>query len=180
MTGVDLAILGVLLISMLVSLVRGFIRETFSLVVWIAAAVAGFRLSGALSGWLVDWVTLPSVRVLLAFAAVFVLVLIVGGLVGFLLGKLVEKTGLSPTDRMLGALFGLSRGVLIVVVAVMLARFTPFPEDPWWDESRLLPQFERMAERAGRLLPTPLQDLLIDPGVSVPVAPVAQLSAGGG
>lgn len=145
---------------MLVSLIRGFVRETFSLVVWIVAAVAGFRLSGALSGWLVDWVSVPSLRVLIAFAGVFVLVLVVGALAGFLLGKLVEKSGLSPTDRMLGALFGLSRGVVIVIVAVMLAGFTPFPEDPWWSQSRLLPQFERMAERAQKLLPQQLQDLL--------------------
>ncbi|MDT8438788.1 MAG: CvpA family protein [Wenzhouxiangellaceae bacterium] len=160
MSGVDLAILAILLVSMLVSLLRGFIRETFSLVVWVVAATAGFRFSGDLASWFQGWVSVPSLRALIAFAAVFVLVLVVGGLFGWLLGKLVEKSGLSPTDRMLGALFGLARGLVIVVMAVLLARFTPFPNDPWWDDSRLLPGFEQMADRASTLLPDSLRELL--------------------
>lgn len=145
MNGADVAILAICLISMLVSLFRGFIREAFSLLVWVLAIYAGLMAANPLSERMQPWIEMPSVRVIIAFVGVFVLVLIVGGLINYLLGKLVASTGLSGTDRLVGALFGAVRGVAIVLVAVIIARFTPFTEDPWWQESRLLPEFERLA-----------------------------------
>lgn len=141
----DLVILGICLVSMLVSLFRGFIREAFSLVVWFLAIYAGLLAADPLSERMQPWIEMPSVRVIIAFVGVFILVLVVGGLINYLLGKLVSGTGLSGTDRLVGALFGALRGAAIVLVAVLVARFTPFPEDPWWQESRLLPEFERLA-----------------------------------
>jgi len=153
MNGADLAILGILLISIVVSLIRGLIREVFSILVWVAAIFAAFQTSGPVAERLVDIIDLPSARFIVAFAVVFLLVLAVGGLIGFLVGKMVEKTGLSPTDRLFGAVFGLARGISIVVLAVMLLRATPFARDPWWNESRLMPTFESLAEDARRWLP---------------------------
>ena len=75
----------------------------------------------------------------------FLVVLAVGGLINYLLGRLVDSTGLSGTDRLFGALFGALRGLAIVLVAVIIAGFTPFVKDPWWQESVLLPEMERMA-----------------------------------
>jgi membrane protein required for colicin V production len=144
MSVADYAILGICLVSMLVSLFRGFIREVFSLLVWIAAGYAALQAAGPLSLQLENLIEVPSVRVIVAFVGVFVLVLVVGGLVNYLLGKLVAGTGLSGTDRLLGALFGALRGVAIVTIGVILATFTPFVEDPWWQESILLPEFERL------------------------------------
>ena len=68
-----------------------------------------------------------------------------GGLVNYLMGELVEKTGLSGTDRMLGLVFGIVRGVAVVGIIVLLAGLTPLPRDPWWNESRLLMHFEQLA-----------------------------------
>lgn len=144
MSVADYAILGICLVSMLVSLFRGFIREVFSLLVWIAAGYAALQAAGPLSLQLESLIEVPSVRVIIAFVGVFVLVLVVGGLVNYLLGKLVVGTGLSGTDRLLGALFGALRGVAIVTIGVIIATFTPFVEDPWWQESTLLPEFERL------------------------------------
>jgi len=160
MNGADLVILGILLLSVVVSLVRGFIKEVFSILVWLVAIVAAFQVAGPLAEALEPVIELPSVRVILAFAAVFVLVLVVGGLISFLVGKTVEKTGLSPTDRLFGAVFGLARGLAIVVLAVMLLRVTPFAEDPWWNESRLMPTFESMSEQARAWLPESIAGLL--------------------
>lgn len=160
MNGADLAILAVLLLSIVVSLVRGFIKEVFSILVWAVAIFAAFQVAGPLAEALEPMIELPSARVILAFAAVFVLVLVVGGLIGFLVGKMIEKTGLSPTDRLFGAVFGLARGLAIVVLAVMLMRVTPFAADPWWRESRLMPSFEVMAERARAWLPESIGKLL--------------------
>lgn len=160
MSGADLAILGVLALSVLVSLFRGFIKEVFSILVWVAAAFAAFQASPALAEGLESLVALPSARTIIAFVAVFVLVLVIGGLISYLIGQVVEKTGLSATDRMFGGLFGLARGVVIVLLAVMLARITPFPNDPWWQESRLIPRFETMADWTVGFLPDPIRQLL--------------------
>ncbi len=163
MNGADLVIVTVLLVSLLVSLVRGFIKEVFSILVWVAAIFAGFQVSDPLAQALEPMIDLPSARFIIAFAAVFLLVLVIGGLVSFLIGKVVEKTGLSPTDRLFGALFGLARGVLIVVLAAMLLRITPFVEDPWWEDSRLLPAFLTMADQAQSWLPENVRDWLQQP-----------------
>jgi len=160
MNGADLAILGILLVSLVVSLVRGFIKEVFSILVWAAAIFAAFQVAGPLAEALEPIIDLPSARIILAFAAVFVLVLVIGGLIGFLVGQMVEKTGLSPTDRLFGALFGLARGLVIVVLAVMLMRLTPFAEDPWWHQSGLLPTFEAMADQVSVWLPESVRGLL--------------------
>ena len=160
MNGADLVILGILLVSIVVSLFRGFIKEVFSILVWAAAIFAAFQVAGPLAGALEPIIDLPSARFILAFAAVFVLVLVVGGLISFLVGKMVEKTGLSPTDRLFGGLFGLARGLVIVVLAVLLLRVTPFAQDPWWHDSRLLPTFEALAEQARTWLPESVQGLL--------------------
>lgn len=158
MSGADVVILVVCGVSMLVSLFRGFVREAFSLIVWFLAVYAGLLAAEPFADRLTPWIQAPSVRVIIAFVGVFVLVLIVGGLINYLLGKLVASTGLSGTDRMVGALFGAMRGAAIVLVAVIIARFTPFPEDPWWQESRLLPEFERLAVIAVRYFPDTVRD----------------------
>lgn len=153
MSPADIAILAIVAVSVLVSVFRGFIKEVFSILVWVAAIFAAFQVAEPFAESLAPFIELPSARMIVAFAAVFLLVLVVGGLVGYLIGKMVEKTGLSPTDRLFGGLFGLARGLLIVVLAVMLMRITPFASDPWWSESRLLPAFEQLADRAQTLLP---------------------------
>lgn len=158
MNAADLAILGICAVSMLVSLFRGFVREVFSLLVWIAAVYAALLATHPLAARMEPWVELPSVRTIIAFVGVFLLVLTVGGLLNYLLGKLVAGTGLSGTDRLVGALFGALRGVAIVLVAVIIARFTPFPEDPWWEESRLLPEFERLAVVAVSYFPETVRE----------------------
>lgn len=160
MNWVDIVILAVIGLSVIVSLFRGFLREVLSLLIWVLAAWLAFRFAAPLAGRLEPWIDLPSARAILAFAGIFVLVLVVGGLVNYLLGKLVESTGLSGTDRMVGALFGAVRGVAIVMVAVVLAGFTPFPEDPWWKASRLLPGFERLASWAVSRAPDNLSGYL--------------------
>lgn len=182
MNGADVVILGIVLVSVVVSLVRGFIKEVFSILVWLAAIAAAFQVAGPLAEALAPVIELPSARVIVAFAAVFVLVLVIGGLISFLVGKMVEKTGLSPTDRLFGVVFGLARGLVIVVLAVMLMRVTPFAEDPWWNESRLMPTFEAMAERARAWLPESIRKLLdpenqpLQSGAAGPSQPTLPLS----
>ena len=75
----------------------------------------------------------------------FLITLIVGAIVNFIVSQLVEKTGLSGTDKALGVVFGAARGLLIVTMVVLLASLTPMPEADWWQGSALLGFFEQLA-----------------------------------
>ena len=136
----DAIILLVIVASGLLALRRGFTREAFSLLTWVAAFIIARLFGPGLEVLLDRLVETPSARAALAFGLLFASTLVVGALINHLLGELVRVTGLSHTDRMFGAVFGLARGMLLVVVLVALARH-PFSEDPWWQESRLIPVF---------------------------------------
>ena len=153
MIWVDYAILTIIGVSALISILRGFIREALSLLGWIVAIWASMSFADDIAALLVDKISVPSVRIVSAFLILFVACLIVAGVINFLAGKLVEKTGLSGTDRMLGVVFGTVRGALVVGILVLLAGFTAVPKDPWWDQSMLLEHFETMAVELRGFLP---------------------------
>ena len=150
---VDYAVLGIILISILVGTLRGFIKEVFSLAVWAAAFLVAFQYSGALALTLENHIELPSVRTSLAFAGLFLAVLLVGGLITYLIGMLVEKTGLSGTDRLLGGVFGALRGLILILVLMLVAGLTPVPKDPWWQQSRTIQSMIPLAEWSAQFLP---------------------------
>jgi len=149
----DYAVLGIVAISILVGAIRGFIKEALSLAVWAAAFLLAFQYSGAVAMQLESHIELPSARTSLAFAGLFLSVLLVGGLLTFLIGKLVEKTGLSGTDRLLGGVFGGVRGLILVLALMLVAGLTPLPRDPWWQQSRTIQSLLPLAEWASLFLP---------------------------
>ncbi len=149
----DLVVIGIIAISMLVGAIRGFIKEAFSLAVWAAAFLIAFQYSGALALQLESHIELPSARTALAFSGLFLVVLLIGGLVTFLVGELVEKTGLSGTDRLLGGVFGGVRGLVLVLVLMLVAGLTPVPQDPWWQSSRSIQSLLPLAEWSAQFLP---------------------------
>jgi membrane protein required for colicin V production len=126
-------------VSALVSVLRGLVREVLSLVTWVLAFWIAITFFPAVAVLFEGRVELPSARLFLAFLVLFVGTLMAGGLAGFLIGKLVESTGLTGTDRLLGVVFGAARGVVVVAILVLLAGLTPFPNDPWWRQSTLIP-----------------------------------------
>ncbi|MDR2012430.1 MAG: CvpA family protein [Rhodanobacter sp.] len=149
----DYTILALLALSILMGLWRGFIGEVIALVCWLCAFWVAWMLGPTLAQRFTTTISTPSARMLLAYALCFVAVLIVGAIVSYLMRKLVEGSGLSGSDRLLGMVFGLARGVALVVLIVMLLELTPFTRDPWWHESRLLPEFEGGAHWATEHLP---------------------------
>lgn len=156
----DYVVLGIIAISILVGSIRGFVKEAFSLAVWAAAFLIAFQYSGALAMQLENHIELPSVRTSLAFAGLFISILLVGGLLTFLVGKLVEKTGLSGTDRLLGGVFGGVRGLALVLAIVLFAGLTPVPQDPWWQQSRMIQSLMPLAEWSAQYLPDYIQEHL--------------------
>lgn len=149
----DLVLIAILALSAAFGLWRGLVVEVLSLLVWVAAFWLAFQFGEPVSALFAGHIDTPSARLLLAYALLFVLALAVGGLLTWLLAKLVRATGLTGTDRMLGLLFGLARGGVLATLLVLLLGFTPMPRDDWWQQSRLLPTFEHGAEWVKTRLP---------------------------
>jgi membrane protein required for colicin V production len=145
MIWIDYTISVLVIVSALIGLFRGFIKEAFVLVLWVIAVWVGMQYSRDFAVLLQDTISYPSARIAAAFGLLFFLTLILGGLISFILGQLVEKTGLSGSDRILGMLFGILRGVVLVSLLVMLAGLTPLPQDPWWKQSLLIPPLQTIA-----------------------------------
>jgi len=142
MNWADITILVVLVLSGLISLRRGFIKEALSLVVWLVALVVAVTFREPMAQLLTNAIAEPSLRAIAAFALLFVVTLILGGLLNHLISQLVAVTGLTGTDRFLGFIFGVLRGGLVVVaVVVVLPEFLPVEQDSWWQNSLLIPQF---------------------------------------
>ncbi|HET7396597.1 MAG TPA: CvpA family protein [Gammaproteobacteria bacterium] len=144
MTWIDYLILGIIVVSALISLFRGFLRETVSLLAWIIGFWLALRFARDL-GSLFGFVHNPSVRVVIGFIILFVLILLIGAAINFFIGKLVKRSGASMADRVLGVIFGLVRGVVIVVVLALIAGFTVLPHGPTWRNSLLAPYAETLA-----------------------------------
>ena len=144
----DWAIIAVLAISTLMSLRRGFLKEALSLGTWIAAFVVARQFHGPMDQLLETQIVDSLMRSIAAFAALFVGTLLVGAALGFLLGALINATGLSSTDRVLGMVFGFARGALIVTVVIGLLNLTPLVNDSWYTTASLVPHFETVAQWA--------------------------------
>lgn len=150
---VDWIILAAVLISALISIKRGFVRELLSLASWMCAFVIARVFSGQLETLLVDMIQTPSARYGAAFAILFSATLMIGAMINHLVGEMVRATGLSGTDRMFGIAFGVARGLVLVTAAIYGLQMTPLSQDPWWQNSALIPHFEIMVAWSKDILP---------------------------
>ena len=153
MSWLDLVILGIIALSALISLIRGFVKESISLLSWIAAGIVAFRYFSAMAELLEPYLADPTIRSMAAFAVLFISTLIIGAIINFIMSQLVSKTGLSGTDKALGVVFGAARGVLIVTMVVLLASLTPMPEAQWWQDSAMVGFFQQLAEWVKGIIP---------------------------
>lgn len=154
----DLVIIGILVLSAIVSIFRGLIKEVLSLLIWVAAFWLAWTFVEPTAELFNPYIDLPSARHLIAFVALFLSALIVGGLINYLLGGLIKKTGLGATDRFFGMFFGLLRGAVAVTALVFFLKATPLSQDPWWQASKLQPHFSKLADWAKQRMPDELAE----------------------
>ena len=145
MSWFDMAILAVILISALISLVRGFVKESISLATWLLAGFIALSYYLALADMLTPYIDSSTIAQVVSFSVLFLATLIVGAIINFMVSQLVTKTGLSGTDKTLGVIFGAARGVLIVSMLVLFAGLTPMPSEGWWQESIMVDHFLKVA-----------------------------------
>lgn len=166
----DWAIIGIISISTIVSLIRGFVKEALSLLSWVVAFVVARSFYTHLATLFEDFISTPSVRLLAAFILLFIVALVIGALVNHLIAAIVKSTGLSGTDRMLGMVFGMIRGMILVVVIIALARLTPVKEDPWWTDSVLVKHFEKIEAWSRSVFGDPLKTILGNHSADKPIS----------
>lgn len=161
MNELDYAIIAVALVSLAVGAWRGATREIFNIGGWVVAFILARTYSDSLAPYFADWMTEPVYRQVVAWLAIFVAVLIFTALLASVLSELVRKLGLSSVDRGLGAVIGLVRGVLILVVLTLAAGMTKFPQSALWKNATFTPQIEVMALYARALLPADLASKIL-------------------
>ena len=149
----DLIVLGIIFISVIISLMRGFVKEALSLTGWLASLWIAMTFSSGMAELFGTSIKDPTLRLLAAFVCLFVLSLLVGAIINFFATQFIQRVGLTGIDRTIGGVFGLLRGVLLVTIIVMLLGLTTLPKEKWWDESFLMFRFEVIATWLKDLLP---------------------------
>lgn len=142
---IDVVILMIVAASCLFGLGRGFVREILSLLAWIAAILIARVYAQSLSPLFASWVESETMQYVVAFALLFIAVLVAGAVVIQMFTRLIDVTGLKLTDRLLGGLFGVARGIVIVMLLVFFGN-SFFATESWWQSSRFIPQAQEWVE----------------------------------
>lgn len=135
MTEFDIAVISIIALSALLGWWRGFMYELFSLIGWIAAYVVAHTYSAQALPFIPEAVGAQNIRASVAFASLFIVTLIIGAIAAWLLAKLAKFAGLAGMDGKFGAIFGMLRGVLVVLALVWLGGLTALPQQTWWRDA---------------------------------------------
>jgi membrane protein required for colicin V production len=146
MTGADLFILFVLLASTILGLLRGFVREAVSLVFWLIAIWAAWKFGPMVEPHLGGLLAEPKAAPWVGRVVVLLIVLGVGLVVGMLLSYFTSSVGLGPLDRMIGLLFGLVRGTVLIGLMIIGAELLHLNHESWWNRSKLIPYGETVGD----------------------------------
>ena len=149
MVGIDYLLIGIIVLSALMGAYRGFVKEALALSGWVIAVWGAWQFGDDLAQRLPDFIEDPVLKIWSARLLMLIAALFAAGVVSRLLSILLDQTGLSGTNRLLGAVFGVVRGGLLAAVCVALLQATGFDEDPWWNESKLIPYAAPITDRLG-------------------------------
>ena len=160
MTALDIAVIGVLVLSTAWGVWRGLVREVISLAGWIGAFLVANYLADPLANALPGSISNPDVRVIVAFVAIFVVTLTLATLVALMVSRALKASGLAGLDRTLGGLFGVARGLLIAIAFAIGAGLTSLPQNPMWKQSFSGPMLGRTVGQLEPWLPPALYSRL--------------------
>jgi membrane protein required for colicin V production len=149
----DYLVLFVLIASIVISMMRGLVKEILSLLSWVVAMVVANLYSEALAGLLPNAIPGNVMRLIVAFIALFIAVKLLMMLFAMAVESVIKAGGLTIADRGLGGLFGFARGVVIILVAVLLCGMTAIPQQAFWKNALLRPLTETLAQTAMPFLP---------------------------
>lgn len=138
---IDYLIIGIIGLSMLTGLFRGFVKELVALMVWVITVWVGCNYSQLLAKYYEPYLHNQTVRIVAAFISIFLVVLVLGGLANWLINYLLKRSGLNGTDRFLGMSFGLARGVFIVTLLILVVEMTSIPHQEYSRQSYLYSKF---------------------------------------
>jgi len=153
MTMVDVATIAILGLSVLLAASRGVVREVLSLLSWVAAFFAAKFFASIGAGWFAPLSSNEDVRIAVAWLTAFIATLIVVGIVALLISGALKSIGLGVVDRILGAAFGLARGMLIVTLFALIAGLTTVPKTDAWRKATMRSTVESLAVLARSFLP---------------------------
>jgi membrane protein required for colicin V production len=149
----DYIVLFILVSSVVISTMRGLVKEILSLAGWVAAFIVANAFGAKLAPMLPSVIPGEALRLIVAFIALFLGVRVLMGLLALAIGALIEASGLSLADRGLGGLFGLGRGIVIVLAGVILCGMTSIPQQAFWRDALLSPMAETGARTVKPFLP---------------------------
>jgi len=138
---------------MVLSLWRGFVREVISLIGLVLAFLAASRLSGSTGDYLGQWIDNATIADGAGFALIFIVVMLIVGLIGAVIRKLVDMADLTATDRTLGIFFGAARGMLLIALAFLIYTSTTKPNSAWFKNSMLTPYAVELGNMLGGVIP---------------------------
>lgn len=143
---IDIIIAAALILSVTIGLVRGFVKEAISIATLLIAIWAALYFGPAVGEISDKWLSAQELQTWFGRILVFSVILLLGGLLGWGISKMVRLSVLSVVDRIAGGAFGAVRGVLLVAVCAIGGQFAGFDNDEWWLNSKLLPHFEVVAD----------------------------------
>lgn len=155
----DWFVAGVIIISVVVSTIRGFVREALALTAWGVAAWLAYLYSVEISGYLEPHIHTPSARLALTVIGVFVIVLILSALLRVMILYIIQSIGLSVLDHLLGSVFGFLRGMVISMLLAILLHSLNLDEDDWWKRSVLAPYLDHLIAQVPEHLPATLSKM---------------------
>jgi len=159
MGGFDWVIAAILVVSVIVGIMRGFIKEALSLASWVVALWLGITFCHEAGDFIASYISIPAdvFRVSAGFALIFITTLFVFAIITYVITKIFVHGPIKGTDRVLGVAFGAIRAGAIVVAILLVARGMGMENSGWWQNSQYLPRFLPVADYVEPLLPKQLQ-----------------------
>ena len=150
---IDIAIFAFFIISILIGIYRGFVKEALSVVAWILAVVAAFAFGELVSVYIQPFIKQEPLNLAVAYVVVFLIAIIILSIVAHIISQLFASFGMKGIDRTMGGIFGIVRAALVVAMLILVGRFMAMDNHQWWTDSSILEYFEPTAEWLKSYLP---------------------------